>query len=181
MSYARSKNERYLVFNAGELQGSKLDSIRRVFDGWWHGWHWVHFRVGEPEPQPQLPVRQRRRRCVELELQLDRQRLQRQLAFRGRATFVHSPPFAGFSFVDACLCQPPSIFPISSKCSDKAINFLLSNALLSHATRRKNFSRSNLIDALCKYGSFCSFKRQLATKSASVVSTNNRSIFAPRV
>ena len=55
--------------------------------------------------------------------------------------------------------HPPSIFPISFKCSESVIYFLLSSALSSHEICRKNLSESSLMLALRRYGSFCSFWR----------------------
>jgi len=40
---------------------------------------------------------------------------------------------AGVSF-DNCFLQPPSIFPISFRCSEREIYFLLSSAFISQAT-----------------------------------------------
>src|SRR4030042_5306410 len=36
--------------------------------------------------------------------------------------------------------HPPSIFPVSLSCPERAIYFLLSSVLISHATCRKNLS-----------------------------------------
>lgn len=48
------------------------------------------------------------------------------------------------------LIHPPSIFPISFKCSESVIYFLLSSTLNSHPTWRKNFSESSLMLAFCR-------------------------------
>ena len=41
---------------------------------------------------------------------------------------VYSPRLAGFVFVEACRSQPPSIFPTSSRCSERCTYFLVSIA-----------------------------------------------------
>ena len=54
---------------------------------------------------------------------------------------LYSPPKAGF-YLLICLFQPPSILPISISFSESSINFLLSNAFISHATCKKNLRTS---------------------------------------
>lgn len=90
------------------------------------------------------------------------------------------PVAAGFSLFN-CRYQPPSILPTSLIFSETRINFLLSRAFISHATCRKNFSKSSFITAFCTYGSFWPLYRELAMKISSVVSINNESIFSPKV
>src|SRR3989344_3476186 len=88
----------------------------------------------EPGRQPVLPVPQpQRRRLVELELPLARQRSQpRQRVSASRNSLHFSPaPVGGVCFC-SCPCQPPSIFPIASKWTDRAIYFLSSKDFVSH-------------------------------------------------
>lgn len=89
---------------------------------------------------------------------------------------------AGFPlYVAACFCHPPIMRPTSTNCSDNATYFLLSSALLSHATWRKNFRTSSFSDAFLIAGSFCSRERRLAMYSNSRTSLKSTSIFAPKV
>ena len=50
--------------------------------------------------------------------------------------------------------HPPSIFPISSNLSESKIYFLLSKDFISHATCKKNFSKSNFREASLREISF---------------------------
>ncbi len=63
-----------------------------------------------------------------------------------RNSLYFSPLTPGFSF-KICRLQPPSIFPIWSSCSERAIYFLLSKALTSQDICRKNFNKSSLVIA----------------------------------
>lgn len=94
---------------------------------------------------------------------------------------VYSPRFAGFVFAEACFNQPPSIFPISSSCSERCTYFLLSSALLSQATCRKNLSISRLREPFCRATAFLSPMSLLARKQHSMVSIKRSSIFCPSV
>lgn len=68
--------------------------------------------------------------------------------------------------------QPPSIRPISSKCSERIMYFLLSTDFISQEICKKNFNSSSLAFAFLKKGNFCSRVSRLAMKIFSVVSTN---------
>ena len=55
--------------------------------------------------------------------------------------------------------QPPSIFPISFRCSEREIYFLLSIVFISHATCKKNLSASSFITPFLRQGNFSCFGR----------------------
>src|SRR3989344_3051075 len=142
-----------------------------------------HIR-GERERQPELPVPQHGRQAVGPELELGRERLQperafralRQLAIRGNRRCL-----AGQLRLVSRRSHPPSILPASLSCSEIRTYFLLSSALISQATCRKNLAMSSFIAARSTYGSFFSLVRKLAMKIASTVSTSEESIFPPSV
>jgi len=71
---------------------------------------------------------------------------------------LRSPPAPVAGGVSFCTLrsQPPSILPMSCRGSDSATYFLLSKSFTSHATCRKNFSKSIFPAAFCTYGNFCS-------------------------
>lgn len=87
-----------------------------------------------------------------------------------------SPAFAGEFCFTSCPFQPPSIFPISSKCRDRTIYFLLSSDFVSHKTISKTFNVSNFLMATDTYERFSSFGRKLAIDIDSIISTKRVSI-----
>ena len=96
--------------------------------------------------------------------------------FAAVRNFLYFPAAVGGVFSDLEMTNPihpPSIFPISSKYSERIIYFLLSIDLISQEIRRKNFSSSSLVLAFLKNGSFCSRVKWQAMKIFSVVSINN--------
>jgi len=97
------------------------------------------------------------------------------LAFR---KFLYSSASSG-SFFFVSLIHPPSILPISSRSAETAMYLLLSTALICQAICRKNFAKSSLEFAFTRSGSFELFAKLADTKTSSIVSTNNKSIFAP--
>ena len=95
--------------------------------------------------------------------------------------FLHfSPAFAGEFCFASCPFQPPSILPISSTFTDKAIYFLLSRDFVSHRTISSILSVSVFRIANRTHGCFSSRERKLATATASMISTKKVSIFCPR-
>lgn len=81
----------------------------------------------------------------------------------------------------SCPCHPPSILPASESGSDKAIYFLLSRALVSHETSKKNFSESRDMIAFFTNGCFSCFCRKLATNILSIVWRKYLSMVSPSV
>jgi len=80
--------------------------------------------------------------------------------------FLCSPPiWVGGVSVSTFRSHPPSIRPTSSSASESRAYFLLSSALISQATCRKNFSESSFALASRMTGNFLSlFKRLVATR-----------------
>ncbi len=87
-----------------------------------------------------------------------------------RKSFHFSPGFLSgeFCFM-SCPCQPPSCLPAEVKGSDKAIYFLVSNALISHSIYARNFKTSREIMDFLTKGCFSCFSRKLATRILSIV------------
>ena len=175
-SSVNSKNEGYLVSNIGELLCSKQDTIRREFNGWWHWWYWTQQWVN-PNGNANFPY-------VNLNGKPNFNWTDNDLNENwlwlvpapAPGYYIHSPHLAGFPFsiLIICFCQPPNILPISASWEENVIYLLLSMALLSQATWRKNLSISNLIDAFCICGSFCPLINILAMKMASITSKNKK-------
>ena len=85
------------------------------------------------------------------------------------------------SFYLTDLSQPPNIFPTSFNFSERFIYFLLSKAFISHATCRKNFSKSSLTEARLRKISFSALSEYPAFIIFSITSKNKPSIFCPNV
>ncbi|MDP2709034.1 MAG: hypothetical protein Q8O93_03245 [bacterium] len=98
---------------------------------------------------------------------------------RPRYYLLAPPVIGGVSFI-SCLCQPPSILPISIKGADSSANFLLSIALSSQAICIKNLSRSNFNEAFLIIMALFSLVAKLAVKISSASSINRLLIFSPR-
>jgi len=81
---------------------------------------------------------------------------------------------------NVCPCQPPSILPTSSNFSERVIYFLLSKHFISHRIIRNILRVSSFLIDNLMYGNFSILARKLAVTIASIVSTNNLSIFSPR-
>lgn len=140
------------------------------------------YNPSEPERQPLRPVPLLERRAVELELQLARQRLERQQSVcRSRNSLHFSPAVVVGEFCfTSWPFHPPSIFPISSMWTDRAIYFLLSIDFDSHKTNRSILKVSNFLIANLTQGSFSVFTKKLAQAMASMISINKKSILWPR-
>jgi len=91
--------------------------------------------------------------------------------------------FTCLTYREACVClsHPPSILPISIRCSESAIYFLSLSVPTSHAICRKNFSRSNSSDAFVRYISLLSRVLWLAIKIFRIVSINRASMLDPKL
>lgn len=133
------------------------------------------------QPVRSLPLLERR--AVELELQRSRQRLELPEPRSGLCQKLHFAPgiFPGGVCFMSCPCQPPSIFPISSSFSERAIYFLLSSDFVSQRTIKSTLSVSNFRITTLTYGSFSDFPRNPAVAVASIMSTKRSSIFPPSV
>lgn len=131
-----------------------------------------------------VPLLERRR--VELELQLAQQQPEREQSFRSSRKFLHFPGWSrptGVLFsccLVNCPFHPPSIFPISSILSDKAMYFLSSNDFVSHSIIRSILTVSIFLMANRTYGCFSAGERKLAIETASILSTNKLSTRKPR-
>lgn len=80
----------------------------------------------------------------------------------------------------SCPIHPPSIFPISFKCSESAIYFLSSRDFVSQSTISKIFSVSIFRIANRTYGVFSSRERNAAMATDSIASIKRESILCPR-
>ena len=80
----------------------------------------------------------------------------------------------------SCPFQPPSIFPISSIFTDRAIYFLSSIDFASHSTIKSIFKVSIFLIANRTHGLFSSRDKKVAVEIASIISINKISIFCPR-
>ena len=87
-----------------------------------------------------------------------------------------SPYLGEFCFVTFPY-QPPSILPILSNFSERAIYFLLSKLLISQRTISKIFNVSNFRIARRIYDAFSSCLRKLAKETISTTSIKYLSIF----
>src|SRR3989344_5966115 len=106
------------------------------------------------QPLRSLPVLERRQ--VELELQLARQRLKRQQPGGGVRHSLHFSPdlvLGEFCF-KSCPFQPPSILPISSILSERAIYLPSFRDLVSHKTNSNTLSVSDFLMANLSHGCF---------------------------
>ena len=137
--------------------------------------------VPQLQRQPVCPVSVLERQVVELEQQLAGQRLERQQPCCGaRNSLKFSPYLLGEFCFWSWPFQPPSIFPISSIFSERAIYFLLSSDLVSQSIIKNILSVSTFLIDRRTYGSFSSRTRKLAVASASMISTKSVSILWPR-
>lgn len=91
------------------------------------------------------------------------------------------PVYCREVFYESCFIQPPSILPVSSNFSERAIYFFVSNDLISHAIWRKNLSKSSLVTAPFILISLSCRVINAAEKIYSIISRKNKSIFAPSV
>jgi len=87
-----------------------------------------------------------------------------------RNSFHFSPDFLSGEFCfTICPCQPPSCLPAVASVSDKAVYFLVSNALISQSIYKRNFKVSSEIMAFLMNGCFSCFSKKLATNMLSIV------------
>ena len=87
-----------------------------------------------------------------------------------RTSFHFSPDFLSGEFCfTICPCQPPSCLPAVASVSDKAVYFLVSNALISQSIYKRNFKVSSEIMAFLMNGCFSCFSKKLATNMLSIV------------
>ena len=99
-----------------------------------------------------------------------------------RNSFHFSPDFLSGEFCfTICPCHPPSCLPATDSGSDKAVYFLISNALISQSIYKRNFRVSSEIIAFLTNGCFSCFSRKLATKILSIVWIKYLSIVSTRV
>lgn len=99
-------------------------------------------------------------------------------AFVSSQLLSFSPYLGEFCF-DIFPYHPPSIFPMLSSFSDKAIYFLLSNVFVSQSTISKIFNVSNFRIARRIYGAFSLRFKKLAKEIISITSIKYLSIFWP--
>ena len=92
--------------------------------------------------------------------------------------YLLTPPIIGGVYFISCLCQPPSILPISIKGDDSSANFLLSIALSSQAICIKNLSKSNFNEAFLIIPALFSLAAKPAVKISSASSINRLLIFS---
>ncbi len=111
----------------------------------------------------------------------NRWNLDNRLLFHLRNSLYFSSARAGeFCFCN-CPCHPPSILPALSSWVDRAIYCLSRNDFVSHSTITNSLRVSSFRIAKRTYGDFSSRFRNAAAEAASITSTNNVSIFSPRV
>ncbi len=97
-----------------------------------------------------------------------------------RNSLHFSPYLCGgeFCFI-SCPSQPPSIRPISSSGSERAIYFLLSSDFVSQRIIKRTLSVSVFLVAIRTYGCFSVRGRKPAAAIASIISMNKTSIRVP--
>jgi hypothetical protein len=101
--------------------------------------------------------------------------------FRSRNLLHFSFVFVAREFCfTSCPFQPPSILPISSNGTDRAIYFLSSNDFVSHKTIKSILRVSVFLIANLIQGCFSSRERKVAIAIASIISTKIVSIFCPK-
>ena len=103
--------------------------------------------------------------------------------FAGVRNSLRTPPgySGGVSFCASCLRQPPSILPTSVNGSDSRVYRLLSMALISQATFKKNLMASSFVLARWTICNFCGLAEYPAKRIYSNTSLNSSSIFIPSV
>ena len=98
-----------------------------------------------------------------------------------RNSLHFSPAFAGEFCFASWPFQPPSILPVSSSFTDRAIYFLLSRDFVSQIIIKSIFNKSIFLIARRTQGSFSSRDEKPAVAMASIISTKTLSILSPRV
>ena len=142
----------------------------------------ILYTCAERRWQPLRPVSQQWRWQGCRELEQARQRLERQQPCWSSRNSHHFSPdilLGEFCFV-SCPFQPPSIFPISSKWTDRAIYLLSSRDFVSHKTISNTRRVSAFLVASLTQGNLSSRTKKLALETASIVSTKRISIFCPK-
>jgi len=144
--------------------------VIKNFKGWWSRWFSVHSYAYFNRNSDERKVNVNR----------NDNDWNGNIWFAGRRNSLHFSlvQTGEFSFTNL-LCHPPKSLPKFSIFSDKAINFLLSRLFISQRTISNTFKVSVFRIANFTQGNFFSFGKNPAVETASIISTNNLSIFAP--
>jgi len=125
---------------------AEYDTTPRVFKGWWQGRHSIH-NDANGNPQALNLWSNDDKRKLNLNYCKLQNRWNRNCVFARRNLFHFSPYLLG----EFCFCswpyQPPSILPISSIFTDRAIYLLSSRDFVSQSIIKNTFNVSTFLIA----------------------------------